>query len=122
MSTPSLLPDRTLLEIGWRCVCPKCKQGRLFNSRFSQDLKPACDHCGLDFSKSDIADGPAVFIIFILGVLLAPLALLMDYFFSPPLWVQGVFWTAVIVGLTLLMLKPLKAYVMALQYRHRPWD
>lgn len=85
-------------------------------------LKKKCAVCGLALAKNDSADGPAVFLIFILGFLLVPLALLLDAAFDIPLIVHAVLWTVVALGLTLGMLKPLKAYVIALQFKHRRSD
>ena len=110
------------LKIGLRCRCPKCATGDIFPSSFSLSLKDVCDSCGLDLSKNDNADGPAVFLIFILGFLLVPLALVLDFRFEIPLWGHAVGWTFVTLGLTLGGLRPLKAYIMALQYHHRPRD
>ncbi len=78
--------------------------------------------CGLDLTRADSADGPAVFLIFVLGALLVPLALLFEVLVAPPLWVHAVLWGAAALGITLLALRPLKAWVICLQYRHRPWD
>ena len=71
---------------------------------------------------ADSADGPAVFLIFVLGFTLVPLALGLEVLFAPPLWVHGVLWSVVTLGLTLGSLRPLKACVLALQYRYRPED
>lgn len=117
-----MLPDLELLKLGWQCQCPKCKQGDLYEPGITLNLKKNCDKCGLDLEKNDSADGPAVFLIFILGFLLVPLALVLDSWLSPPLWVHAVLWTAVALTITLGALRPLKAYIIALQYRHRPKD
>ncbi len=85
-------------------------------------LRDNCAVCGLDLTKNDSADGPAVFLIFILGFLLVPLALITDNLFSPPLWVHAILWGSVALGLTLGALRPLKAYIIALQFKHRPKD
>lgn len=87
-------------------------------------VKDICESCGLDLAKNDSADGPAVFLIFVLGFSLVPLAWLFELAFAPPLWVHAVLWSAVALGVTLGALRPLKAYVIALQYRHRShtWD
>jgi uncharacterized protein (DUF983 family) len=37
--------------------------------------------------------------------------------FEPPLWVHVVLWTPVVLGGAILMLRPLKAGFIALQYR-----
>ena len=71
-------------------------------------------------AENDNGDGPAVFLIFILGFLLVPLAIWVDYAFSPALWVHAVLWSVLGIGLTVGMLRPAKAYVLALIYKHRP--
>lgn len=110
------------LRLGLRCKCPKCHKGDLFKGRFDLSLKPACESCGLDLAKNDSADGPAVFLIFILGALLVPIALMIDASFGWPLWLHTIVWGAITLGLTLGSLRPLKAYIIALQFKHRPTD
>lgn len=114
--------DTELLRLAIRCKCPRCREGGLFSSRYDLALAERCAVCGLDLAKNDSADGPAVFLIFILGFLLVPLALILDAAVSPPLWVHGVLWTLVALVITLGLLKPIKAYVIALQFKHRPGD
>ena len=67
----------------------------------------------------DAGDGPAVFVVFILGAIVVALALLLEILFAPPLWVHMILWTPLILGGAILMLRPLKAALIALQYRHR---
>lgn len=110
------------LQKGLSCKCPKCGEGPLYPSLFDLRLHEKCPACGLDLAKNDSADGPAVFLIFILGFLLVPAALIFDNIFSPPLWVHGVLWTIVALGITLGSLKPLKSYIIYLQYKHRQSD
>jgi len=116
----SLKPDSEMIKLGLGCLCPQCKTGKLYKSSFSLTLRDRCSECGLDLSKNDSADGPAVFLIFILGALLVPIALILDAKFTIPLWMHGVLWSAITLGLTLGMLKPIKAYIIALQYKHTP--
>ncbi len=117
--------DITYLKQSLRCTCPKCGVGALYNvGFFDLTLRPVCNHCGLDLAKNDSADGPAVFLIFVLGFLLVPLALMTDAIFAPPLWVHGVVWGTLALALTIGSLKPLKSMVIAIQYKHRQsdWD
>lgn len=105
------------------CQCPRCGKGALFHSGFANlTLRNSCDHCGLDLKKNDSADGPAVFLIFVLGAMLVPAALIVEAMFAPPLWVHSVLWGIVALGLTVGSLKPLKSLVIGIQYRHRPAD
>ena len=116
------LSDTTLLKKAFWCRCPKCEKGAMYKGRYSLDLLRECPECGFDYSKNDSADGPAVFLIFVLGTLLVPLALIFDSMFSPPLWVHAVLWGCVALVLTVGALKPLKSYIIALQYKYRPRD
>jgi len=122
MVFPLALLENESIKTGWSCKCPKCKTGDLYRPGLTLTLRTTCEECGLDLSKNDSADGPAVFLIFILGALLVPLALLFDAAFSWPLWLHAVIWTAVSLIITLGALKPLKAYIIALQFKHRPTD
>lgn len=117
-----MLPDFEMLKLGWACKCPQCRKGDLFKSRWSLELNDKCSDCGLDLAKNDSADGPAVFLIFILGFLLVPLALIFDAAFHPPLWIHVLIWGPLILFLTVGSLKPLKSYIIALQFKHRPGD
>ena len=117
-----MLPDADIIKLALRCRCPRCQKGSLYGEGLTWTLRPSCAECGLDFSKNDSADGPAVFLIFILGALLVPLAWIVEAMFSPPSWVHAVVWTPVALALTLGSLRPLKAYIIALQYKHRPGD
>jgi len=115
-------PDTTLMRSALRCRCPRCGEGRLFHGKWSMDVVKKCAQCGLDLSGEDSADGPAVFLIFILGFSLVPLALWLDHAFVIPLWVHAIIWTIVTLGLTLGSLRPLKSYIIGLQYKYRPDD
>lgn len=110
------------LSRGMRCRCPRCYQGRLYSSLTSFHIVERCEQCGLDLSRNDSADGPAVFLIFILGFTLVPPALWLSMTVDWPLFVHAALWSAVILGCTLALLKPLKSYVITLQYQYRPED
>ena len=73
----------------------------------------------MNIANHDSGDGPAVFLVFILGFLLTPLALLTAAFYPIPLWVHALLWTGVSIGICLFTMQPLKAYVIALNYKHR---
>jgi uncharacterized protein (DUF983 family) len=117
-----MLPDLGPLHLGWHCKCPRCGQGNLYKPGLTLDLRDECAHCRLDLRKNDSADGPAVFLIFILGFLLVPLALIIDAWIKLPLWVHALIWGISALGLTVGLLRPLKAYIIALQFKHRQSD
>jgi uncharacterized protein (DUF983 family) len=109
------------LAAGLGCRCPRCGQGPLFAGGFLT-VGERCPVCGLDYTRIDTGDGPAFFLICVLGVVVVPLALYVAMRYEMPLWVHGILWTAVVLGLTLGMIRPAKAYLVALQYRNRPGD
>ncbi|GEQ97281.1 hypothetical protein JCM17844_09180 [Iodidimonas gelatinilytica] len=78
----------------------------------------ACNQCGLDYEKVDSGDGPAVFIILIVGFIVTFAALFVETTFKPPYWVHVVLWGPCILGLSIGLLRPFKATLIALQYRH----
>jgi uncharacterized protein (DUF983 family) len=120
LSTSQDIPIQQLLADAWSCSCPRCHEGRLFPAnKLSIDVLPSCDVCGLSLSGADSADGPAVFLIFILGFALVPLALLLEVWFAPPLWVHAVLWSIVTLALIFLSMRPTKAFVIGLQYQVR---
>ena len=97
--------------------CPRCGKGRLFQGFLA--LRPRCEHCGLDFSFADSADGPAFFIMFFSGFIVAGSALAVEILYAPPYWVHAVLWIPLILITTLLPLRPLKGFLIALQYYHK---
>ena len=101
---------------GLRGRCPRCGEGRLFHGYLK--IGETCEACGLDFRGEDAGDGPAVFIMFAVGFIVVPLALVTEVAFTPPLWLHMVLWIPVAVGLILIMLPPFKATLYALQYTH----
>jgi uncharacterized protein (DUF983 family) len=110
-------PTVSLLAAALRCRCPRCGRGKLFEGLLT--VAPACPQCGLDLSAQDAGDGPAVFVVLFLGALVVLLAIAVEIVFAPPLWVHIVLWTPVILGGAIAMLRPLKAGLIALQYRNR---
>jgi uncharacterized protein (DUF983 family) len=110
-------PTVTPLYAALACRCPRCGKGRLFSGLLS--VRPACEVCGLDLSAQDAGDGPAVFAILFLGMVVVGLTALVEIKFSPPLWVHLLLLAPLILVGATAMLRPLKAGLIALQYRHR---
>jgi uncharacterized protein (DUF983 family) len=81
-------------------------------------VRAACPACGLDLSAEDAGDAPAVFLIFFLGAIAVGIAAWMEIEFEPPIWVHLLVLTPLIVGGAIGLLRPMKAMMIALQYRH----
>jgi uncharacterized protein (DUF983 family) len=110
-------PPFSPLAAALLCRCPRCGKGRLYDGLLA--VAPRCGACGLDLRAQDAGDGPAVFVVLILGGAVVALAILVEIVFVPPAWVHLVLWPPVIIGGAIALLRPLKAGLIALQYRHR---
>ncbi len=97
--------------------CPRCGKGRLFRGFLA--IADRCEVCGLDFEFANSGDGPAVFIILIAGFVITGAALYVEVVYQPPFWVHALLWLPLGLALPLLLLRPFKATLVALQYRFR---
>jgi uncharacterized protein (DUF983 family) len=106
----------SLAAATFKGLCPRCGEKSLFagTARFA----PECARCGLDFGSFDVGDGPAAFLILIVGAIVAVAAILVDLAYSPPWWVHTV-WLPVMVVLTLAGLRIGKAALMYQIFHHR---
>ncbi|MGF1611477.1 MAG: DUF983 domain-containing protein [Kiloniellales bacterium] len=120
MSKQSYHPRVSPVAAGLGSHCPRCGRGRLYSGFLT--VAERCSECGLDLKKADSGDGPAVFMIFILGALVVPLALLVESLFEPPYWLHVVLWPPLILGSALALLRPMKGLLIALQFHHRASD
>lgn len=102
---------------GLRCRCPRCGQGPLYRGLLT--VREQCTQCGLDLRAQDSGDGPAVFAILFVGAVAVVLALVVEVSFTPPIWVHLVYQIPVVLGLSIAFLRPFKATLIALQYRHK---
>ena len=112
----ALHPPVDPVRAGLACACPRCGQGKLFDGLLK--IRPACSNCGLDYSFADSGDGPAVFVIMIIGFIVVGLALWAETTLNPPLWLHFIIWIPLAIGLSLWLLRVLKAVLIALQYRN----
>lgn len=103
------------VQVGLRNLCPRCGQGKLFTGL----LQPAksCMNCKLDYSFIDSGDGPAVFVILILGFIVTAMAMALQNAIQPPIWVHILIWTPVITILALWALRFTKGVMIALQFQ-----
>ncbi|HET7282194.1 MAG TPA: DUF983 domain-containing protein [Sphingomicrobium sp.] len=104
----------SLLAIGGNC--PKCGAHTLFRNWIA--FADRCPACGLDYSSFNVGDGPAAFLIFIVGTITVVSALVVDGAFSPPWWVHLI-WVPVAAALTIGGLRISKAWLLAQEYEHR---
>jgi uncharacterized protein (DUF983 family) len=109
-------PHRSVSPItaGLLARCPRCGRGSLFHNGLM--LRPSCSGCGLDYKFIDTGDGPAVFAILILGFVVLGGALFVEFRYEPPVWVHVVLWGLATPLLAFVLLRFLKAILIALQW------
>jgi uncharacterized protein (DUF983 family) len=98
-----------------RGCCPRCGSGPLFTGLIA--FAPRCTSCGLDYTRFNVGDGAAAFLIFIVGGVMMAAALITDAKFAPPWWMHVLLWTPLTIGLTLVLLRVAKGLLVALEYR-----
>lgn len=72
--------------------------------------------------ENDSGDGPAVFIIFIMGFVVVGGALALELTAGPPMWLHMLIWIPVIVIGSAALLRPFKATFIAIQFKHKVHD
>jgi uncharacterized protein (DUF983 family) len=97
--------------------CPNCGEGRLFSSYLK--FAARCDKCGADFTIADAGDGPAVFVILVVGAIVAPLLFLLQFGLKLPDWLALTLTMLAAVVLCIALLPPFKATLFALQWKHK---
>jgi uncharacterized protein (DUF983 family) len=117
MTSGRYYPTPSPFRTGLTCRCPRCGEGRLFAGYLT--LVPSCSVCRLDLRKADSGDGPAVFIILILGALAVGLLYLLQFVLGLPEWLTWLLLVATVLGGAVGLLRPAKGLMVALQYKNR---
>ncbi|GBU17555.1 MULTISPECIES: DUF983 domain-containing protein [Methylobacterium] len=115
MTPPEMRPAPIPTGLSGRC--PRCGEGHLFKGFLA--LRPSCEACGLDYAGFDSADGPAFFVMSIVGLVVVGLALWLEIAYEPPMWVHALVAGTLSIGLSLLLVRPLKGMLIALQYANK---
>ena len=107
----------TPAEVALRGLCPRCGNRTLFAGIAS--FAPKCRACGLDFQAFNVGDGPAAFLILIVGGVVTALAIALELAAEPPFWVHILLWLPLTLAMVVGLLRLAKALLLALEYRHR---
>lgn len=100
---------------GFRCRCPACGEGRLFD-RFLK-VVPACSECGAEMHHHRADDFPPYIVMFLVGHLIGYGIYLSETRFDGfPLWLHAILWPGLAIILCLGLLQPVKGAVVGLQY------
>lgn len=98
-------------------LCPRCGSRTLFAgwTRFAE----RCRACGLDLSGFNVGDGPAAFLILIVGAVVVALALWLQLAADPPWWLHVLLWPPLTVVGGILGLRVSKAALLQSEYRNK---
>ena len=107
-------PSPVQAALGGRC--PRCGARALFAGliRFA----PRCRACGLEFAAFNVGDGPAAFLILLVGALITGLAIALELAVSPPGWLHILLWPPIVIAAVIGSLRVSKAALLALEFRH----
>ncbi len=107
-------PIRPALLRGWRCKCPRCGEGRLFDGLVK--VRAQCDACGLDYSPQRADDGPAYLTILVVGHVMALVLHAVFVWFEPSPLVLATSLSVVAIGMSLWLLPRFKGGLIAFQW------
>jgi uncharacterized protein (DUF983 family) len=105
------------VRAGLLCRCPNCGRGPLFAGFLK--VVERCETCGFDFTRLNTGDGAAVFIMQIAGGIVVFSALFVQIAYQPPIWAMLAVALPLVAGLSLGLMRPGKAVMIALQMRNR---
>lgn len=100
-----------------RGLCPRCGTHGLFRGVVS--FSPSCRTCGLDYGQFNVGDGPAAFLIMIVGALVSTAAITLELNARPAFWVHILVWVPVTTVLVIALLRLAKGLLLILEYKNQ---
>jgi len=82
-------------------------------------FRDRCRACGADLKSADAGDGPAVFVILVVGAIVAPLLIILQFGLNLPGWLALTLTMLAAIALCLALLPPFKALLFAFQWKHK---
>lgn len=107
----------TAAAVALQGLCPRCGARTLFAGLVA--FAPKCRACGLDYAGFNVGDGPAAFLIFIVGGIVTASAMAVELAYEPPFWLHILLWFPLAGILTLGLLRLAKGLLLTLEYRNR---
>lgn len=98
--------------------CPQCGGQTLFGEHIVH-FADRCAGCGLDLAQFNVGDGPAAFLILIVGAVITGLALSFEVAVHPPFWVHMLIWIPLTTIAVVGSLRVAKAALLILEYRNQ---
>lgn len=105
------------VKAGLQGRCPACGEGALFSGFLT--FTSRCEACHADFSSEDAGDGPAVFVIFIVGIFVVPIIMAIVLLSGLPQWLTMSLGVLVIIAACLFCLRLLRGLMFGLQWKNK---
>ena len=97
-------------------LCPRCGARTLFAGWVG--FADRCRACGLDIARFNVGDGPAAFLILIIGAVVTGLAIWLQLAADPPWWLHVILWLPLTIAGVIGGLRMAKAALLHSEY-HR---
>jgi uncharacterized protein (DUF983 family) len=113
--TDNYYPPISPLKTGLTAKCPRCGRGKFFDGYLT--VAKSCHSCGLDYSFADAGDGAAWFVMLIACVVGVGSILGIEVAYAPVWWVHVMIAIPVLIIAPIILLRPMKAMLLAQQWR-----
>jgi uncharacterized protein (DUF983 family) len=107
----------SIVEAAFKARCPRCGAGPLFAGVTS--FATVCQACRLEYGEFNVGDGPAAFLILIVGGIITALAVILQLTLEPPFWVHVLLWVPLTTAAVIGCLRVSKAALLILEYRNQ---
>lgn len=114
MAEEHVYPPVSLYVDGLLGRCPRCGKGHMIKGLLA--VTPKCEVCGLDFSFADAGDGPAIFVMTIVGFIVIGVMWYVEVTYQPDYWIHAAILLPLSAILCIGLLRPMKGLLIVLQY------
>ena len=87
MAEEHVYPPASIYVDGLLGRCPRCSKGHMIKGLLA--VTPKCEVCGLDFSFADAGDGPAIFVMTIVGFIVIGVMWYVEVTYQPSYWIHA---------------------------------
>jgi uncharacterized protein (DUF983 family) len=95
-------------------ICPRCKTSSMFKGLLS--FHEACPTCSLPLAERDVGDGATFIVVILVGFLITLGSVIVEFSYSPPLWVHAVLWLPLTLLLSIAGLRVARAVSVRILY------
>ncbi len=105
---------RSAMWNGFKCRCPNCGDGQLFQSYLK--VNHACSNCSEELHHQRADDAPPYFTMTVVAHIVIPGLLIAERIWHPELWVHAAIWFPLTLFLTWWLMPRIKGAIIGLQW------